>query len=233
MKEKIGFRIYKDLKRPDRALVERFEGIPSSNIGDIMNRLYCMRHEICPFNGNELLGTAFTVKAPAGDNLVLHKALDLAKPGDIIVVDGEGCENRSLIGEMMFTYAEKRGIRGFVIDGAIRDVDAAKCSSMAIYARAVTPQGPYKFGPGEINVPISCGGQVVFPGDILVGDGDGIVVIRPEIAEELADEAVVKHEKEQRELKQRAVETSTEEMEQRHHAKFDRLLETLGVQYHD
>lgn len=233
MKEKIGFRIYKDFKRPDRTLVERFSGIPSSNIGDIMNRLYCMRHEISPFNSNPLLGTAFTVKAPAGDNLVLHRALDLAKPGDIVVVDGEGCENRSLIGEMMFTYAEKRGIKGFVIDGAIRDVDAARRSSMAIYARAVTPQGPYKFGPGEINVPVSCGGQVVFPGDILVGDEDGIVVIRPEIAAELAEEAVVKHEKEQKELERRAAEISNERMEQRHHDKFDRVLEELGVRYYD
>lgn len=233
MKEKVGFRIYKDFERPSRELVERFKGIPSSNIGDILNRLYCMRHEICPFNDNELLGVAFTVKAPAGDNLVLHKALDLAKPGDIIVVDGEGCRDRSLIGEMMFTYAERRGIKGFVIDGAIRDVDAARTSSMAIYATAVTPQGPYKFGPGEINVPVACGGQVVFPGDILVGDADGIVVIRPEFAAELADEAVVKHAKEQQELEKRAAETSVEEMEKRHSVRYDQVLEKLGVQFHD
>lgn len=233
MRQKIGFRIYKDFERPPVELVERFRGIPSSNIGDILNRLSCMRHEICPFNDNELLGVAFTVKAPAGDNLVLHKALDLAKPGDIIVVDGEGCEDRSLIGEMMFTYAEKRGIRGFVIDGAIRDVDAARRSSMAIYARAVTPQGPYKFGPGEINVPVACGGQVVFPGDILVGDADGIVVIRPEYAGELADEAAVKHEKEVQELARREAEATADEMVKRHQQKYDIVLETLGVQFCD
>lgn len=233
MNEKVGFRIYKDFERPSRQLVDRFRGIPSSNIGDIMNRLYCMRHDIHPFNGNELLGTAFTVKAPAGDNLVLHKALDLAKPGDVVVVDAEGCVDRSLIGEMMFTYAQKRGISGFVIDGAIRDVDSARRSSMAIYAKAVTPQGPYKFGPGEINVPVSCGGQVVFPGDILVGDADGIVVIRPKIAEELADEAIRKHAKELEELEKREAEASAEEMEKRHYLKFDAVLEKLGVQYYE
>ncbi|WP_320957789.1 RraA family protein [Enterocloster asparagiformis] len=233
MNEKVGFRIFKDFERPSQQLVERFRGIPSSNIGDILSRLYCMRHEICPFNDNELLGVAFTVKAPAGDNLVLHKALDLAKPGDVIVVDAEGCVDRSLMGEMMFTYAERRGIKGVVVDGAIRDVDAAKRSSMAVYAKAVTPQGPYKFGPGEINVPVSCGGQVVFPGDILVGDGDGIVVIRPEIAGELAEEAIRKHNKEQEELERRAAETSTAEMEMRHDRKYDAVLKELGIQYHE
>lgn len=233
MKQKIGFRVYRDFKRPPAQVVEKFRGIPSSNIGDILNRLYCMRHEIQPFNGNELLGTAFTVKAPGGDNLMLHKALDLAKPGDVIVVDAEGRQDRSVIGEMMFTYTEKRGICGIVVDGAIRDADAARRSGMAIYASAVTPQGPYKFGPGEINVPIACGGQVVFPGDILVGDGDGIVVIRPDFAEELATEAVVKHENEQQELARRAAEKTTEEMEKRHHMKYDKLLEELGVQFLD
>lgn len=233
MQQKIGFRVFKDFKRPDPALVAQYSGIPSSNIGDILNRLSCMRHELQPFNDHELLGTALTVKAPMGDNLMLHKALDFAKPGDIIVVDGEGCVDRSLMGEMMFTFAERRGIRGIIIDGAIRDVDAARRSGIPIYAKAVTPQGPYKNGPGEINVPIACGGQVVFPGDILVGDADGIVVIRPEYAQELLGEAKIKHQKELDELDRRSQATDNKQMEQRHSVRYDEIVNSLGVQYYD
>ena len=185
MKDKIGFRIFKDFERPSKELVEKFRGLPSSNIGDMVNRLSCMRNELRPFNDKPLLGVAFTVKAPAGDNMILHKALHMAKPGDILVVDGEGCKDRSLIGEMMMDLMDRRGLAGLVVDGAIRDVDAIPRYNMAVYATAVTPQGPYKNGPGEINVPIACCGQVVFPGDIIVGDPDGIVAIRPEMAEEV------------------------------------------------
>lgn len=233
MKQKIGFRIYQDFKRPDSALVEKFRGIPSSNIGDILNRLSCMRPNIIPFNDKPLLGVAFTVKLPAGDNLMLHRALDLAKPGDIIVVDGEGEGTRSLMGEMMLDYAVKRGIGGFVIDGMVRDGNALRNGPIPFYAIGLTPQGPYKNGPGEINVPIACGGQVVFPGDILVGDEDGIVVIHPEFAEELAEEAIAKHDKELKELAARASADSNEEMEARHHAKWDELATKKGAQLLD
>ncbi len=231
MENKVGFRIYKDFKRPPAELVERFAGIPSSNIGDMLLRLSCMRHEIKPFNDIPLLGVAFTVKAPAGDNLVLQKALDLAKPGDIIVVDGEGCKDRSLMGEMMVDYAARRGIKGFIIDGAVRDATALKNASIPMYAIAVTPQGPYKNGPGEINVPIACGGQVVFPGDILVGDEDGIVVIRPQYAEELLELATKKHKEEVDELAKRIEKNSIDEMVAKHTATYDPVLDKQGAQY--
>jgi len=231
MKNKVGFRIYKDFKRPPAELVQKFAGIPSSNIGDMLLRLSCMRHEIKPFNDLPLLGVAFTVKAPAGDNLVLQKALDLAKPGDIIVVDGEGCKDRSLMGEMMIDYATRRGIKGFIIDGAVRDTNALKNASIPLYASAVAPQGPYKNGPGEINVPIACGGQVVFPGDILIGDEDGIVVIRPQYADELVELAIKKHKEEEEELASRMEQDSIDEMVAKHTANYDPVLEKYGAQY--
>lgn len=182
----VGNRIYTQIDRPDKSLVEMFRGIPSSNINDEMNRLFCMHNYMRPLNNTPLLGTAFTVKVPLGDNLLFHKALDMAQTGDVIVVDGgSGC-NRSLAGEIMLRYAYQRGIAGVIVDGCLRDLDSIKEIPMAVYAKGITPQGPYKSGPGEINTPISCGGQVVFPGDILVGDGDGVVVIRPQDAKELA-----------------------------------------------
>jgi RraA family protein len=189
----VGFRIYKKINRPDRALVEEFKGIPVSNIGDEINRLGCMDARINPYNASPMLGTAFTVKARTGDNLMLHYAIDAAQPGDVIVVQGEGDLAHALIGELMMTWAERRKIAGMVIDGAIRDVDTIRKMSMPVYAAGVQPKGPYKLGPGEINVPVSCGGIVVFPGDIVVGDQDGVVVIRPKDALEIAKKAQKKH----------------------------------------
>lgn len=182
----IGNRIYREFERPPRELVELFRGLPSSNINDEMNRLYCMHDYIRPLNNQLLLGTAFTVKTAIGDNLFIHEALDLAQPGDVLVIDaGSGC-NRSLAGEIMLTMAYRKGLAGVIVDGCLRDLDGIQRLPMPVYAKGITPQGPFKNGPGEINVPVSCGGQVVFPGDILVGDADGIVVIRPENAREIA-----------------------------------------------
>jgi len=178
-----GFRIFTQIKRPSPSLIVAFEGIPVANISDNMGRLASMSAVIKPYGRPRLLGVAITVKAPVGDNLMFHRAIDLAEPGDVIVVDGQGDMNHSLCGEIMMRYAKKKGIAGFVIDGCIRDVEGLRELDFPVYARGVTPKGPYKNGPGEINVPVVCGGQAVLPGDILVGDGDGIVVIRPEDAE--------------------------------------------------
>ena len=188
----IGNRIYTKFERPAPELVEAFRGLPSSNINDEMNRLYCMHDYIRLLNPDKarpLLGVAFTVKVPLGDNLFFHQALDMAQPGDVIVVDGgSGC-NRSLAGEIMLRFSDRKGLAGIVADGCLRDLDGIEQLSMPIYAKGITPQGPWKNGPGEINVPIACGGQVVFPGDILVGDKDGIVVIRRQDAALVAEVA--------------------------------------------
>lgn len=195
----IGNRIFKEVKRPAREVVELFRDLPSSNINDEINRLYCMHDYMKLLNRNnavQLLGTAITVKAPIGDNLMFHEALDLAQPGDIIVVDGGSGNNRSLAGEIMIRFAQMKGLAGIVVDGCLRDSDGIEELTMPVYAKGLTPQGPFKFGPGEINVPISCGGQVVFPGDILVGDKDGIVVIRPQDALLVAEAAQEKKAKE-------------------------------------
>ncbi len=195
----IGFKIHYEINRPDRKLVESFKGIPVANIADEMSRMSCIDGSIRPFNKTPLVGTAFTVKAPDGDNLMFHKALDLAQPGDVIVLTSVGAPERSSCGEIMMKYAKSRGIVGFVVDGLIRDVDAtAMYEDFAVYARGVAPLGPYKEGPGEINVPIAVGHQVVCPGDIIVGDGDGLVVIKPEEAEivlELAKKHLMNEEK--------------------------------------
>jgi RraA family protein len=127
--------------------------------------------------GGVLAGPALTVKARPGDNLMLHKALDLAEPGDVIVCDGGGDLTNSLIGEIMVTHAIKRGIAGVVIDGAIRDAAAIRSGKFPVFAAGVSHRGPYKDGPGEINVPIAIDGMVIEPGDLILGDDDGIVCV--------------------------------------------------------
>jgi len=185
----VGFRIFPHSNLPSKALIEGFTGIPVANIADSMNRMSCMNAKIRPINNVPLLGPAFTVKSRPGDNLLLSKALDLAQPGDIIVVDVQGDLTNAVMGELMTLWAQQREIGGVIIDGAIRDVGALKTMNIPIYAAGVTPAGPYKDGPGEINVPISCGGVVVHPGDIIVGDEDGIVVIKPQDAEEVLEKS--------------------------------------------
>ena len=194
----VGLRIYTNINRPSKDLVESFAGLPVANIADMMNRMFCVDARIRPMNNAPLLGPAFTIKSRPGDNLLLHKALDLAQPGDILVVDAQGDMSNAIIGELMVMWAKKRGLGGFIIDGAIRDIGALKKMDIPVYAAGITPAGPYKDGPGEINVPVSCGGVVINPGDILVGDEDGVVVIKPEDALELLKKTKAKNLAEQK-----------------------------------
>jgi len=198
----VGLRIYKNINRPHKELIESFKGLPVANIADTMNRMFCINAKIRPINDAPLLGSAFTIKGRPGDNLLLHKALDLAQPGDILVVDAQGDMSNSIMGELMVLWAKKRGLGGFVIDGAIRDVGTLKKMDIPIYAAGATPAGPYKDGPGEINVPIVCGGVVIHPGDILVGDEDGLVVVKPEDALEVLKKTIAKNQAEQKTMEE-------------------------------
>lgn len=184
----VGFRQYLDIDRPDPSLIALLEGIPTPNIDDNMNRMYAI-HGLRPFNKAPLLGPAYTVRVPAGDNLLFNRALDLAQPGDIMVIDGAGGLDRALCGEIMVSHAMKRKLGGFIINGLIRDSEAIAQLDFPVYALGVSPNGPYKNGPGEINVPVVVGGMAILPGDILVGDQDGLVVVRPGDAEVVAQKA--------------------------------------------
>lgn len=172
-----------------------------ANIDDNMGRIAAVDASIFPLNPNaKLLGTAFTVNAPAGDNLLFHKALDMAQPGDVIVLANKGSLSRSLCGEIMSNYAKSRGLAGIIIDGCVRDSAALRELDFPVYAKGVTPNGPYKNGPGEMNFPVSFAGIIINPGDIIVGDADGLLVIRPEDAEELAKKAKAWHDSEEKQL---------------------------------
>lgn len=136
-----------------------------------------------------MAGTAVTVRTRPGDNLAIHAAFDFCRPGDVLVIDGGGDLHQALMGDIMASYAESIGVRGLVIDGAIRDVASLRARDFPVYARGVTHRGPYKNGPGEINVPVTVGGMVVHPGDIVVGDEDGVLAIAQADAQDVLEGA--------------------------------------------
>ena len=177
---------------PDSLLLEAFINVPTAHISDNLRRLEGIIG-LRRFNtARKLIGTAVTVKARAGDNLLTYKALSMMSPGQVLVVDAGGATNNAIVGDLLMAYAQQRGCAGFVIDGAIRDSAAFAAADFPCYARDVTHRGPFKTGPGSVNVPVSIGGQVVQPGDVLVGDEDGIVVFPPSDAGRLI-EAARKH----------------------------------------
>ncbi len=174
----IGFRILSRVRLVDRALVERYRAVPVATVSDSMARMSASGSGLRPmYAGGTMAGPALTVKARPGDNLMVHKALDMAEPGDIVVVDAAGDLTNALIGELMVAHASQRGIGGIVIHGAVRDSAALRQGSFPIFAAGITHRGPYKDGPGEINVPIAIEGMVIEPGDLVVGDADGLVCV--------------------------------------------------------
>ncbi|CAK7018205.1 MAG: 4-carboxy-4-hydroxy-2-oxoadipate aldolase [Desulfovibrio sp.] len=176
----IGFRVFTERKLPPKDLVEAYKSLPAANVADCMNRISALSSEIRlmtkPFE-KSMTGVALTVKVRPGDNLMLHKALNMATEGDVIIVANGGDRSQSLMGEIMASYAKFKKVAGFVFDGPIRDVDTLYDLGIPIYATGSTPGGPFKQGPGEINVPIACGNIHVNPGDIILGDSDGVIVI--------------------------------------------------------
>lgn len=174
----IGFRICPRERKVDAATVARFRSIPVANISDSMSRMTAAGVRLRPMHaGGVLCGPAITVKTRPGDNLMIHKALDLADAGDIIVVDGGGELTNALIGELMVAHAKARKLGGMILNGAIRDYDAIRADNFPVFAAGVTHRGPYKDGPGEINVPIAVNGMVIAPGDLMIGDGDGALCV--------------------------------------------------------
>lgn len=174
----IGMQILKRRRAVDLALARQFLDIPVANVSDCMSRMSAGGASLRPMHGGQpMAGPALTVKTRPGDNLMIHKALELALAGDVIVVDAGGDLTNSLIGEIMVGHAARRVLGGIVIHGAIRDARAIREGRFPVFATGVTHRGPYKDGPGEINVPVAIDGMVIEPGDLVVGDDDGVLCV--------------------------------------------------------
>ena len=195
----IGLRILNRARAVDLALARSFLGVPVANVSDCMSRMTAGGARLRPMHGSgRMAGPALTVKTRPGDNLMVHKALQLAVPGDVIVVDAGGDLTNAIIGEIMVGDAVLRRLGGIVINGAIRDAGALRAGDFPVFAAGVTHRGPYKDGPGEINVPIAIDGMVIEPGDLVIGDDDGLLCVPYAEAAHLLAAAQAKQEVEAR-----------------------------------
>jgi RraA family protein len=173
-----GLQILKRRRQVSAQQVEAYRGLPVANISDCMARMSAAGPRLRPMHkSGYLVGPALTVRCRPGDNLMIHKALMMAQPGDVIVVDAGGDLTNALFGEIMTATALARGVAGIVLNGAVRDSEEIGRGSFPLYAAGVTHRGPYKDGPGEINVPIALDGMLIEPGDLMVGDADGLLCI--------------------------------------------------------
>ena len=191
----IGLRILQRQRAVDLALARQFLDVPVANVSDCMARMTAAGPRLRPMHaGGRMAGPALTIKTRPGDNLMIHKALQLAVPGDILVVDGGGDLTNALIGEIMTGDAMQQKLGGIVINGAIRDADWIAERDFPVFAAGVTHRGPYKDGPGEINVPVAIDGMVIAPGDLVIGDGDGLLCVPYDEVEALLAAARAKQE---------------------------------------
>lgn len=198
----IGNRILTRTRKAEKSLVDAFARLPVANVSDCMSRLTAAGHRLRPMHtSGTLAGPALTVRSRPGDNLFLHKAIDMAEPGDVIVVDAGGDLTNALIGELMLAHAMRRGVAGFVLDGAIRDLDEFRKENLPVFAAGVTHRGPYKNGPGEINVTIAIDGMTIAPGDLVLGDSDGILSVPIDALETVLAAAQAKQAAEARQMK--------------------------------
>jgi 4-hydroxy-4-methyl-2-oxoglutarate aldolase len=174
----VGNRIRTQWKRPSAELTEQFRGFPTGFIGDAMSRLGVMSGHIRPlWSGAAVHGTVLPILVRSGDNLKIHQAMQIALPGDVLVVNGQGSMSHGLFGELMATAAIAQGITGLVVDGAVRDIAQLESLNFPVFGRGICPAGPSKEGSGEVGYPVACGGLVCSAGDLIIGDDDGIVVI--------------------------------------------------------
>ena len=185
-----GFEIHPHPQTPEAA-VQALSGFATSIVSDIMGGRLVGTTDLRPVHRSVLTacGQAVTVRVRGGDNLMIHKALSTLMPGDLLVIDGDADVSRALVGEIMMSYAKSRGAVAFVVDGAVRDADSYETKQFPCWSRGINLRGPYKDGPGSINVPVVVGGMRVNPGDIILCDGDGVVAIPAEKAAEVAVKA--------------------------------------------
>jgi RraA family protein len=197
----IGFRIARRPRKVDAVTVAKYKTLPLANISDCMWRMSAGGARLRPMHGGGVMaGPALTVKTRPGDNLMVHKAIDMAEAGDVIVVDAGGELTSAIIGELMATHAMTRGVAGFVINGAIRDSAALRAGRFPVYAAGITHRGPYKDGPGEINVAVALDGMVIAPGDLVVGDDDGVLAIPFDETETVYNQARAKSAAEEKQM---------------------------------
>ncbi|MCD1634748.1 RraA family protein [Martelella mediterranea] len=196
-----GFRVKTNWDRVSETEVQRAKSLPVSNISDVMSRRFAAPASLRPMHrAGAMAGPALTVSVRPGDNLMLHKALQMVRPGEVIVVDAGGALDNAIMGELMLARGACSGVAGIVIYGAIRDVEAISQQDIPVFASGVCHRGPYKDGPGEIGLPIALGTMIVHPGDLIVGDRDGVLAVPRSSVGAVLTRAETKHASEEAQL---------------------------------
>jgi len=222
-----GFRVKLNWDRIEPTLIDSFRSLPVANVSDSMSRICALGTGMRPMHrSGNLAGPALTVRTRPGDNLMLHKAIDMAQPGDIIVVDAAGETANSLMGELMLAHAIRRGLAGFVLNGAIRDAEAFMERNLPVFASGVTHRGPYRTGPGEIGLPIAINGTVIEPGDLILGDLDGVVCVPKAAAADVLKATIKKHEAETKQMMETEAGTVSRDW-------VDKVLKEAGCEFID
>lgn len=179
--------VIKDIERVDAGVVEQAAKFPSSIFADVAGRRGALHGRISPLAPSmRLAGPAVTVEVRPGDNLMIHAALDVCEPGDVLVVALKSGSTDGMFGELLAVSCRARGVLGLVIDAGVRDVAALEEMQFPVWAKAISAQGTVKATPGSLNVPVVCAGALVYPGDIIVADRDGVVCVRRADAEKVA-----------------------------------------------
>ncbi|HUE46876.1 MAG TPA: RraA family protein [Aestuariivirgaceae bacterium] len=167
----------RSFKRPDPGLIERFRGVPTGFLVDALGRSGALDYRIGPiWNSSSFVGSALTVQTSARDNLAPYAALKWAKPGDVLIVETGDFDRAAVMGDIIIAMARNCGIVAVVTDGLVRDVEGIEAVGLPVYARGLTPNSPFKNGPGAIGFPVTVGGVVIEPGDLVLGDRNGVVV---------------------------------------------------------
>jgi len=180
--------IVRAVKRPSKQTISKLRSLPVANIADTMGKpcMFTLDPQIRPaFEGINLVGPAVTVRERPDSNLMSHAAIDLMERGDVLVVDAGGYTRTAVGGFLMSRKMMSKSAEGVVVDGAWRDRAEITKARFPVYCRAWQPGGPHKDVPGSVNVPVTVGGVVVHPGDIIVGDDDGLVVVPRDSADEV------------------------------------------------
>ncbi len=188
----VGFRIFDEIQRPSPDVLDLFKDVESTHVSDAMHRFGGMDFNIRPASPEmRAVGPAITVRARPGDTLMMFKAMEIARKGDVMVVEYRGYTTVASWGDMLSMTAKISGLSAAVTDGSVRDIEGIKRVGFPVFARDwQCPIGSSKEGPGEINVPISCGGVAVLPGDVIIADANGVSVVPRQDAEAVARKAM-------------------------------------------
>lgn len=182
--------VIQDFTRPPREILQQLSAVPSGILSDCMNRMQAMDAGLRPITpGMRVCGPAFTIQSVESNNWGAHQALAIAKPGDVLVLAARGGMQSAVWGHVMTAAAKKRGLAGVIVDGCIRDFVENRSDTLPIFARGISPNGPHKGWPCNLNVAVSCAGTAVLPGDIIVGDDDGVVVVPASRAVQVLEES--------------------------------------------